>query len=313
MRPGTPDIIKCPSCGAYQKRGTIQSGNTFGAEFYSDGSMVAPMLPELPDFTKCPECSVFYKIDAQTILSGNASMGFARLLLGDFENTADYLDALRKIPFVERLSFDDYIQVINIGLFNGDDNDILALRILFWRASNERIRKGRNQNYPIGEDIEKIVYEENCRKILMLMQENSYIEKSLMRDDYYYSLKGLPDISLLEKHSKLLERIMQPKKFEQYFSTILSALKMANSRGDEKPLLDVLKEMTPKAVKESRDENCLLCAELCRNIGEFDKCKSLLEEIEQTDKYADYISSITFACDERNSNTISITRNEPKG
>ncbi|MDR2954759.1 MAG: hypothetical protein LBV43_06745 [Prevotella sp.] len=33
------------------------SGNTIGATFFSDGSRIAPMLPEIPDLTKCPECN----------------------------------------------------------------------------------------------------------------------------------------------------------------------------------------------------------------------------------------------------------------
>ncbi len=52
-----PDIFyKCPNCGAYLYTHSLSSGNTFGAEQYSDGKMIAPMLPEYPNLTKCEEC-----------------------------------------------------------------------------------------------------------------------------------------------------------------------------------------------------------------------------------------------------------------
>lgn len=52
-----PDIYyKCPNCGTYLYTHSLISGNACGAKRYSDGKMIAPMLPEYPNLTKCEEC-----------------------------------------------------------------------------------------------------------------------------------------------------------------------------------------------------------------------------------------------------------------
>jgi len=49
-------FYKCPSCGNMLRNGSLVSGNTCGAIFYSDGRCIAPMLPDIPDLTKCVQC-----------------------------------------------------------------------------------------------------------------------------------------------------------------------------------------------------------------------------------------------------------------
>ena len=65
MIPGANLIIKCPACQFLHQRESLISGNTFGAEYFSDGKRDAPMLPDFPYFVKCnnQECGVFFKID----------------------------------------------------------------------------------------------------------------------------------------------------------------------------------------------------------------------------------------------------------
>jgi len=204
MTPGTPEIIRCPSCEYLQQRETLRSGNTFGAKFYSDGKCEAPMLPQFPHFVKCPECKSFFKIAPDVVVEKNQT---------------------RKpnIPFVSFLTTDEYLQAISSGLLNGNENDILSLRIELWRTYNDAVRDGQN------ELAEKELYEDNCRKILS------------------------------------------------------SATNEPND-----------------------DEMCLMCAEMWRNIGEFDKSKALLNEIKSPDKYIKYISVIDSMCDVQNTLTVCV-------
>ncbi|MEI6425043.1 MAG: hypothetical protein WCP55_22725 [Lentisphaerota bacterium] len=52
-----PDIIReCAKCNAMLTQHTTMSGNTFGARIWTDGKMVAPMLPFRPRLVKCPKC-----------------------------------------------------------------------------------------------------------------------------------------------------------------------------------------------------------------------------------------------------------------
>lgn len=46
MQPSPDIIIRCPHCKCTEKFMGIASGNTFGATFYSDGFVSAPMMDE---------------------------------------------------------------------------------------------------------------------------------------------------------------------------------------------------------------------------------------------------------------------------
>jgi len=55
------------------------------------------------------------------------------------------------------------------------------------------------------------------------------------------------------------------------------------------------------------DDDCILRAELHRNIGEFDKCRSSLEDVKCPDEEASlFISGISTACDAKNTLTVCI-------
>lgn len=61
--PGPTIIRECPKCRVPIEQGTMTSGNTFGARFWSDGKMGAPMLPDYPWLVKCPKCKHLFWID----------------------------------------------------------------------------------------------------------------------------------------------------------------------------------------------------------------------------------------------------------
>ncbi|MBN1210353.1 MAG: hypothetical protein JXB05_36205 [Myxococcaceae bacterium] len=60
MIQGPDEIIACPHCGALHRRRTVLSGNTFGAEVWTDGWSWAPMLPQPPLISRCTRCSRFF-------------------------------------------------------------------------------------------------------------------------------------------------------------------------------------------------------------------------------------------------------------
>jgi hypothetical protein len=57
MLPGPDEIIRCPVCLGLLRHSTLASGNTFGAELWSDGRLDAPMLPDSPPVVLCPCCA----------------------------------------------------------------------------------------------------------------------------------------------------------------------------------------------------------------------------------------------------------------
>ncbi len=68
MIPGPDKVIECPKCKGLARVFTLISGNTFGARRWTDGKMIAPMLPSPPAITKCQHCGHYYWIsDAKVI------------------------------------------------------------------------------------------------------------------------------------------------------------------------------------------------------------------------------------------------------
>ena len=65
---------------------------------------------------------------------------------------------------------------------------------------------------------------------------------------------------------------------------------------------DELKDGAPEL-----DGDRLMCAELWRNIGEFDKSKAMLNAISRQNDYKRYIDAIRTACDAKNPLTVRIT------
>jgi ribosomal protein L7/L12 len=60
MIPGPTHIIGCPSCRAPHRLGSLMSGNTSGARWWSDGKREAPMLPSSPLVTRCHGCGRYF-------------------------------------------------------------------------------------------------------------------------------------------------------------------------------------------------------------------------------------------------------------
>jgi hypothetical protein len=63
MTPGPTRILKTPLLGAIVKVSTICSGNTFGAQYWTDGKREAPMLPDEPWLRLQPETDELFWMD----------------------------------------------------------------------------------------------------------------------------------------------------------------------------------------------------------------------------------------------------------
>ena len=57
---GNAEIVKCPYCGKEKELMTLASGNTFGAQLWSDNKKIAPMLPIVSPVQKCPRCKKYF-------------------------------------------------------------------------------------------------------------------------------------------------------------------------------------------------------------------------------------------------------------
>ena len=196
MTIGTPEIIKCPSCKMHQQRTTLNSGNTIGARFFSDGKCIAPMLPEFPFMIKCPKCNIFFKITEKVIV----------------RKLFDFLNQNRDIPHVKFMTAGELQQAIDTGLYNGDKNDIMHLRLMLWRTSNDSFRDGRKDSFE-NED-KKAAYEHNCREILSFFENDDDDERLLMRSEMHRN------IGEFDKCKDLLLKIKEIETYKKYISFI---------------------------------------------------------------------------------------------
>ena len=79
--PGNSQILICPFCGTEKQIMSLISGNTFGAELWSDNKQIAPMLPEISYVQKCPHCGKYYVMERQDEKVANDGYSFETGLL----------------------------------------------------------------------------------------------------------------------------------------------------------------------------------------------------------------------------------------
>ena len=131
MLPGPDRVIECPNCGAFHKVFSLQSGNTFGASLWTDGKMIAPMLPEPPDITKCHQCrSIFWVSDAR---QAGEIPPFAI-------EPAGIDDSWKNAPDATELTEAECFEAIESGLGSTREKET-RLRVLTWWRGNDVYRE----------------------------------------------------------------------------------------------------------------------------------------------------------------------------
>ena len=86
--------FKCDECGAIHSRGSLASGNTFGAQLFCDGKTIYPHLPEFPAITTCKRCSKNFWLDQHTkyVLTGDEN---EPIYASDFLSLKEYTNVFK--------------------------------------------------------------------------------------------------------------------------------------------------------------------------------------------------------------------------
>ena len=158
MLPGPALFYKCPKCERLTTKGSLLSGNTFGAILYSDGKQIAPMLPESPEIVKCKKCRTFFWLNEEN------------------EVNCDSHDA----DEAEFLSVYDYYEAIDSNVYNNED-ELQYLRVKLWWTFNDRIRE--NKDLFLKEN-DKEIYEQNCLDLINLLEQNNINYKIMVAELY---------------------------------------------------------------------------------------------------------------------------------
>ncbi len=124
MLPGPILLKACPHCSANFLLRTLASGNTFGAVLYSDGRLVAPMLPDSPRFQVCQGCArPFWIHEATDVGSSESAAG----------------DCSESVPMATLPTAEEFLAALEWGLASGPKEE-RYLRLGWWWAANDSER-----------------------------------------------------------------------------------------------------------------------------------------------------------------------------
>ena len=152
--PGPNYIYKCPKCLSFLMKGSSASGNTFGSTLYSDGKMIAPMLPEFPNLTKCQKC------DTILWLSDMEEVGTCDLW--DKKCKPEWENAVR-VEFLDVNDLSRFLELDNVKN-NNEKEKIVRQRI--WWAFNDRVREGKEI---FVQKADEVLWEQNTRRLIELL------------------------------------------------------------------------------------------------------------------------------------------------
>ena len=169
MLPGPDYIYKCPKCSNLLKRGSLMSGNTFGAVLFSDGKQVAPMLPDFPNLTKCKKCDTILWLSEMKEIGTCES--WSEKPKPEWKN-ADYADFL---------SITDLFRALKIDNVKSDKEKELFVRHSIWWAFNDRIRASKTI---FIQDSDEVLWKQNCLRLIELYDTTDINQKITVAELY---------------------------------------------------------------------------------------------------------------------------------
>lgn len=158
MIPGPPRILLCPFCGEEKQVLSLLSGNTFGAECWSDLKRIAPMLPEISSVQKCPRCGKYFLVSEQHYVTSKTGCTFEQgtLTLHEMEEA---LAQFQSDPNKDNVDYPEREFEIRLLLFH-TQNDY------FYRRRADGKRFNGEENLPSEENIKS--FEDNIRRLIEL-------------------------------------------------------------------------------------------------------------------------------------------------
>lgn len=194
MKLGPRYVYECPNCASLFQRGSVISGNSFGADIYSDGSMDKASLGNYPSFTCCRQCGHLFWVDVAKVVGAMSFDDVPMHVEGeDPESVKGYFRRKREkyaaewydSPRAEYLTLDNYYFAIHNKLYRTDKEE-KYLRKLAWWMENFRDKSGVAAKRSSVELQRKV---RNMRRLAQLLDESdSYFMQGLMKADIYRQL-----------------------------------------------------------------------------------------------------------------------------
>lgn len=160
MLPGPDQIIACPHCKGLAKYMTLMSGNTIGAQVWTDGRQVAPMLPHPPGVVKCRHCDECYWLaDAEEVGTLDPWGGEGQQVNPSWAIAEE----------VQEPTEEEYYRAMEKGLATDPEQE-RSLRVLAWWRSNDAFRDAPRVpavDNPSGSEL----WRKNLEALTNLLQE----------------------------------------------------------------------------------------------------------------------------------------------
>ena len=202
MLPGPTKIRKCSECSNLIEQPALMSGNTFGARFWTDGKMNAPMLPDEPRLVKCPYCS-------------------ALIWIKEMEEIAEVMPweeteiSIRAKPSIVT-KFRAIVSLLKTVEHTQEKEKYLRIRA--WWAGNDKRRtatvkkemsKGEQQNLESLVELLNAADEQECLMMAEIYRELGKFEESECCLDQRFSEDLADIVSLIKQLTQLREPFVQ--------------------------------------------------------------------------------------------------------
>ena len=169
-------IYQCPGCTNKIYRESLMSGNTFDAEYYSDGKRIAPMLPDFPQITKCDHCKTTFWIKEEENIG-----------TFDFDSFLDPNVKWEKMQEVRFLTIPEYFEALGMKDKLLVDQE-RTIRMHIWWAFNDRIRNNRDKEDQLNiqalfqSDAERKLWKENAYCLEEMLDYKNYKDRMMIAD-----------------------------------------------------------------------------------------------------------------------------------
>ncbi len=188
MKLGPPRIVVCPLCKGLAKYRYLLSGNYIDARLWTDGKLIAPMLPQPPEVVKCKHCKECYWLSEAEKFS---ILNLLRILKASWTHP----------EFVEEPSEEEYYKAIGKNLAKTPQEE-KALRILAWRRRNDAYRSETTSRIEMHVDTSP-QWRENLESLLSVLDD-------VNESDLIVKAEILRQLGRFQDATEILERISSP-------------------------------------------------------------------------------------------------------
>ena len=236
MIPGPTIIKKCSECSGLIQEHSIISGNSVGAQYWTDGKRELPMLPDQPWLVKCPHCQNLLWIDElEEIRESELWKDLKFPKSNNEQELQDYFAKLKSKSYNEpelqdyfaklksnNLSSKKILYIRTRAWWKGNDvrrtNDILEEMRKYWKnLPDKSSKKAETGRYIERNSIpkEKLILSDEERNNLQMLYDilNSSDDDLLMKAEIKRELGQFEDAEDILKHRF-------DEEYSQYYSVI---------------------------------------------------------------------------------------------